>query len=308
MVPAGKSDVRFFVGRDATVDRNDVVVLNSGDGYADLPEKFREICRWAKAQGYRYMLKLDDDVVLHPDRALSSGFEAYDFIGRRNCKSYRLDGMTFDDHLGFGAWFSERALAILAAAPIPREMPGWIHNPSSDDFWADYTLTRAGITLREDLRFRLLFQQIPFHRHYAESYCICIHTRERSLADFERVFRELQATDLAGFQTIKAHLGELRKIINLQVLDEEITELVYLSRSNVHEVISALTNNTTRIERPLAHEEPSDIFRLRSWSSVPFNSVIALSASSVLFMVTKANPRGLPESWSVAIRMRSTGP
>jgi hypothetical protein len=76
------------------------------------------------------------------------------------------------------------------------------------------------------------------------------------------VFRELQATDLAGFQTIKAHLGELRKIINLQMLDEEITELLDLSRSNVHEVITALTNNTTRIERPLAHEEPSDIFRL----------------------------------------------
>jgi hypothetical protein len=84
MVPMGKAEFRFFVGRDAIADFEDVVQLDCGDTYADLPEKFREICRWALEHGYRHMLKLDDDVVLHPGRALSSGFEAFDFIGRRN--------------------------------------------------------------------------------------------------------------------------------------------------------------------------------------------------------------------------------
>jgi hypothetical protein len=261
-VPGDRMDTRFFVGRGAWVDRDDVVILNCGDGYGDLPEKFREISRWALKHGYRHMLKLDDDVVLHPGRALSSGFEGHDFIGRRNCINYRVRGLTFDDHLGFGAWFSARALAILASAPIPRELQGWVHNLGADDFWADHTLSRAGITLREDLRFRLLFQQIPVPRRYVESFAICVHTKERSLADFQRVFNELQQTDIVGFQTIKAHLGDLRKIINLEILDEELVELIDLSRNNIREVISALKNNTTTIERPLAHEEPSDIFRL----------------------------------------------
>jgi hypothetical protein len=57
---------RFFVG-DYEGDEQDVVNLKAcADAHRDIPEKIQTIVRWAIANGYDFMWKVDDDVQLLP--------------------------------------------------------------------------------------------------------------------------------------------------------------------------------------------------------------------------------------------------
>jgi hypothetical protein len=53
-------------------ERDDEIILPVDDGYNALPEKTREICRWAKSNGYRRLLKTDDDCYTQLDRLLAA--------------------------------------------------------------------------------------------------------------------------------------------------------------------------------------------------------------------------------------------
>ena len=71
LVPVTQADVKFFMGRGDSLLKNDEVTLNCDDSYLGLPEKVREIARWALSHGYDYMLKCDDDTVIRPELLLT---------------------------------------------------------------------------------------------------------------------------------------------------------------------------------------------------------------------------------------------
>lgn len=79
-------DVRFFYGvphnREAAADE---VFLPCGDTYADLPAKSIAICRYALAQGYDLLVKLDDDTLVYVDKLVDEclGLQA-DYAGHLN--------------------------------------------------------------------------------------------------------------------------------------------------------------------------------------------------------------------------------
>ena len=144
-VPADRADVRFFIGRGNHRDYSaDVVELDCGDGYESLPEKVRDIARWALANGYDYMLKCDDDVVLLPSKLLTSGYEHADFTGHQNSSKENPV-----PPYGFCYWLSKCSMQIIAEAELPRD--------NYDEGWVRTKLYEHGITLRHDPRYTLHF-------------------------------------------------------------------------------------------------------------------------------------------------------
>ena len=145
LVPSDRADTKFFVGRGEHRDYpEDVVELDCGDGYESLPEKVRAIARWSLANGYEYTFKLDDDVVLLPNKFLASGYESHDFVGHRN--SSKEDPVP---PYGFCYGLSKRSMQIVAEATLPRD--------NFDEGWVRTKLYEHGILLHHDPRYFLHF-------------------------------------------------------------------------------------------------------------------------------------------------------
>jgi hypothetical protein len=83
MVPK-EADYRFFMGPSTSVPKEDEVLLDCDDSYQGLPSKVQAVVLWALDQGYDYVVKVDDDVVLWPTRFMNSGYHNYDFTGHTN--------------------------------------------------------------------------------------------------------------------------------------------------------------------------------------------------------------------------------
>ena len=133
------ADVRFFLGPSTREPQADEVFLDCDDSYQGLPSKVRAIARWALAQGYDYVLKIDDDVVVVPHKLLASNFQSYDFVGHRN------DIRPYPVPYGFCYWMSKRSLALAASAELPRD--------NNDEVWVTSKLSKDGITLHHDNRY-----------------------------------------------------------------------------------------------------------------------------------------------------------
>lgn len=140
MMLAKGVDVKFFVGRGETKVEG-AVELDCDDSYQGLPDKVREIIRWALKRDYDYILKCDDDVVLFPERLLSSGFDQHDFTGHEHAKGASVP-------YGFNYWLSKRAMEAVANEPLPA-------GSNNDEAWVTHTLERVGILLRHDSRYCL---------------------------------------------------------------------------------------------------------------------------------------------------------
>jgi hypothetical protein len=158
MVPEGKADVRFFIGAD-TSDEPNVVPLNCGDLYKDLPEKVRQIMKWALDHGYDYMLKCDDDVVLRPVELLLSGYEKHQYSGKIN----RYLNQGYNVPVGFNWWVSRQCMEIMVGSPLP--------DNNDDEKWVAETLHQHGIHIVNDHRYEIyigdcidLREDYPFHR------------------------------------------------------------------------------------------------------------------------------------------------
>lgn len=144
LVPNSAS-VKFFVGRGDHRDfPDDVVQLDCDDTYEGLPDKVRAIARWALDNDFDHVLKCDDDVVLMPNKLLSSGYEKFDFVGHRN--SSKEDPVP---PYGFCYWLSRKAIGIVAASELP------IGN--YDEGWVRTKLYEHGIVLHHDPRYFLHF-------------------------------------------------------------------------------------------------------------------------------------------------------
>jgi hypothetical protein len=104
---AAHVDYKFFYGaphnRPAEPDE---VFLGCEDDYAHLPHKTVEICKWAKANGYDWVFKCDDDTGLYIDRIIQELMtNRFDYGGYTNGKV--CTG-------GTGYWLSKRAFTIIA--------------------------------------------------------------------------------------------------------------------------------------------------------------------------------------------------
>jgi hypothetical protein len=133
------ADVRFFLGPSDREPQLDEVFLDCDDSYEGLPSKVRAIARWASAQGYDYVCKLDDDVVIKPSQFLNTGFQNYEFSGHRN------DIREFPVPFGFCYWMNRQAMQLVASAELP--------NNNNDEAWVTKTLSKAFIKLHHEPRY-----------------------------------------------------------------------------------------------------------------------------------------------------------
>lgn len=131
-------DVLFFRGRGAKrLPHPDEVFLDCGDEYDDLPDKIREIIRWAYEHNYDFVLKCDDDVVLDVEMLMKSGFENYDYSGKSNRPM--TPGRPFCVPYGFCYMLSRKAMWPVINSDLP------VGN--DDEKWVAETLFNNGIRL-----------------------------------------------------------------------------------------------------------------------------------------------------------------
>lgn len=192
VVPSS-ADVRFFFGRGASkVTLKEDVVLDCDDSYQKLPEKVQTIVRWALSNGYDYMLKCDDDVILNPEALLASGFDHADFTGHECAPKNQTPW-------GFNYWLSQKAMKIVAGAVLPSD--------NNDEAWVSRNMNANGILLNHDERYFMHYghhlkdhsnnrrslrkpQEPPVH--VGRYFSWCIHCKEVSkevlFEEYKRIF------------------------------------------------------------------------------------------------------------------------
>lgn len=111
--------------------------LGCDDSYEGLPEKVKSLCAYALENGYDWLLKIDDDTMLFPQRLVvpTSG----DYIGRVRGALTRLSGYPGSYCSGGAYWLSRRAMEIIAAAPLDPAM-------TFEDCWVGNVLYHQGVT------------------------------------------------------------------------------------------------------------------------------------------------------------------
>jgi GT2 family glycosyltransferase len=123
----------------------DEVILDCGDGYNDLPEKTRAICRWSIEQGYDTTIKCDDDTYLQAQRALDGGVTSHDYVGRLRGPVGKFPAPYCS---GFCYGLSRRAAEVIAAAEIGEHL--------YEDQFVAQTLLDAGIYAHPDYRYQVI--------------------------------------------------------------------------------------------------------------------------------------------------------
>jgi hypothetical protein len=121
-------DVKFFLGKQDREPLDGEIFLDVGDDYASLPAKVREVSRWARANDYRALVKLDDDVVFFPTRMIEP---KADYAG------WKQEPVSANYVAGMCYWLSRRAIEVMAQAELTDE--------PSEDRWTGKVLLEAGI-------------------------------------------------------------------------------------------------------------------------------------------------------------------
>lgn len=130
------ADIKYFLGQ-GEAQRPDEVILDCPDGYHYLSQKTQLIRRWALANGYDYLWKIDDDTYVRPERLLGNGFQGLDYVGRLRGSSGNYFGPYCS---GFCYGLSRKSLERLA----PLE---WVYNDDfSEDRWTGNKLLSLGIS------------------------------------------------------------------------------------------------------------------------------------------------------------------
>jgi hypothetical protein len=156
-VPKDKADVMFFVGRDYIGNEADVVKLDCNDSYQGLIEKVREVSRWAYSNGYDFFMKIDDDVVVLPEKLFNSDFYEHEFVGCDNgdspietcrCgkKECRQRTGVYITPWGFHYVVSRKGMGFLNIAELPP-------HSANDECWVAHVLGEQGILLHNDGRY-----------------------------------------------------------------------------------------------------------------------------------------------------------
>lgn len=194
------ADVRFFFGVNATEEPwPDEVRLDVPDDYDHLRHKVQAVFGWAVAQGYDWVFKTDDDVLVLPERLLNN-FVAFDYVGRvrepsRENVAPRIYGDSERQFCsGFGYWLSARAARVVAEAP---DNGDW-----AEDRFAGQALARVGLRPVHD-RSILLWPPLSGHYcslpndkctacalQYAQASVICPYARPDAVRGLYRYQRE----------------------------------------------------------------------------------------------------------------------
>lgn len=127
-------DLRFFIGgKESLKLQADETQLDVEDDYAHLPEKTKEIFRWAGVEGYDFTFKCDVDTFLIPSRLLVCGFENHDYTGfftHHSAISYRYASG------GYGYFLSRRAADLIVSSATNTTHP-YLRN---EDLWVGQVL------------------------------------------------------------------------------------------------------------------------------------------------------------------------
>ena len=142
-VEGAGADLRYFLGQGAP-QRPDEIILDCPDGYHHLSLKTQLIRRWALAEGYDYLWKVDDDVYLRPERLLENGFAGLDYVGRVRGPSGNYPNPYCS---GFCYGMSRKALEAIA----PYDWPA--NDDFSEDRWTGNKLRWLGISPQNEMHF-----------------------------------------------------------------------------------------------------------------------------------------------------------
>lgn len=150
-------DLRLVFGRGTQREPlSDEIFLECDDSYQGLPEKVREIVRWALKNGYDRVLKCDDDVVIRPDRFHGVIHASGHFIGAQ-ASLVGPPGRQVAVPYGFCYWLTQTAMEIVALAELPP--PG----DNNDELWVARELYKRSIYLQNDSRYSLIRGPKPRH-------------------------------------------------------------------------------------------------------------------------------------------------
>ena len=98
-------DYRFVIAKSVAEPwepkHEDILMVNTLDGYNDLSRKVYEAVRWAKEQGYTHAFKCDTDTYVHVPRLLASNFDRAPYIGNAD-SGYCIGGA--------GYWLNPNAI------------------------------------------------------------------------------------------------------------------------------------------------------------------------------------------------------
>jgi hypothetical protein len=130
------ADFRVFLGR-GEAKRPDEVLLDCPDGYHYLSAKTQLIRRWALANGYEFVWKVDDDCYLRPERLFANGLSNHDYVGRLRGPSGNYANPYCS---GFCYGLSKKAMELLA----PLEWDA--SDDFSEDRWTGNKLMSLGIS------------------------------------------------------------------------------------------------------------------------------------------------------------------
>ena len=140
-------DYRFFFGRGGSGNHQpDEIVLDCDDAYRGLACKVWRICQYAQAHGYKYVFKVDDDTYTRPERVVRAGYEGKEYVGARCGPTDKYHEHPYARG-GTGYWLGPKAIAALAAAPVPNPD---IPSEYAEDSWVGKTTAAAGIACEND--------------------------------------------------------------------------------------------------------------------------------------------------------------
>jgi hypothetical protein len=126
----GRADLRFFVGGTTSVSQPDETRVDAPDAYKALSLKVNEILRWVLAHEYEYVVLVDTDTFIVPDRLFELPWGTFDYTGMYLTWE---GGFMFG---GVGFALSARAAKLIVDSPIQDGMDdisiGNILIPNSD--------------------------------------------------------------------------------------------------------------------------------------------------------------------------------
>ena len=200
------ADLRFFLGRGPNQPKNDEVILDCNDSYESIPEKVREIIRWAHNSDYDCVVKIDDDVVMDPVKFLRSGFYKFDYVGYRpdGLDGYGFEGKGFEGAKGtwgFCYSLSRAAMNAVVCSPLPgEEGSAWDsscgnRHLGNDEYWICRLLHLNKIYLHVEQRYHLRTGDETELREVPGVFLFCVHmhhhlSRAEEVHEMCRIWRE----------------------------------------------------------------------------------------------------------------------
>ena len=144
-------DVKFFIGRRSGVHTmelrpfpEDTILVQTEDDYEHLPLKIQAACAYMVKNQYDFMLRTDDDTLVHPHNLLKQIRKNTGYVGHSN-KVYCS---------GFGYLLSRAAAEFIAKEP-------WTGDPA-EDRWVGEVLRKHGYAPEDNNYFVMYRYQVGY--------------------------------------------------------------------------------------------------------------------------------------------------